>query len=208
MQTQEAEQVPGTSENDVVGVPSACRESSVAAQRPLARVGRRAGLVALGWGAMGALLLGALGCGPPPIRQPNAMRTLDERRALEVIQRAITQEGAQPAPGRDVTLLSTGATIHIDVGVRGRDYGVVYVTEEDAAKLGPAIPPANRQDEKLRLVRAGEDGEVRLVLLYQTNYRYDDLVGESHEQTTITAERQLTRDVQDFITHARTRKFR
>jgi vacuolar-type H+-ATPase subunit F/Vma7 len=96
----------------------------------------------------------------------------------------------------------------IDVGVQGHEYGVVYVTEDDAQKLGDAIPPPNRQEEKLRLVRAGADGETRLVLLYQTNYRYDDLVGETHEQTTITAERQLTRDVQDFITHARTRRFR
>jgi hypothetical protein len=154
---------------------------------------------------LGALLLG---CGPPDAKVPNPTRTLDERRAIEVIRRAITLEGVQPAPGRDVQLAGSAKAVRVDVGVQGHEYGIVYVSDEDAQTLGDAIPPPNKQDEKLRLVRAGPDGEVRLVLLYQTNYRYDDLVGESHEQTTITAERQLTRDVQDYITHARTRKFK
>jgi hypothetical protein len=154
---------------------------------------------------LGALLLG---CGPPEAKAPNPTRTLDERRAIEVIRRAMTVEGAQPAPAREVPLSPSAKPIRVDVGVQGHEYGIVYVSDDDAQKLGEAIPPANKQDEKLRLVRAGPDGETRLVLLYQTNYRYDDLVGETHEQTTITAERQLTRDVQDFITHARTRKFK
>ncbi len=168
-----------------------------------------------GGGRLAVLLLAALGlgasllgCGPPEAKAPNPTRTLDERRAIEVIRRAISQEGVQPGPGREVQLVSGGKLVRIDVGVQGREYGVVYVSDDDAQKLGPAIPPPNGPDEKLRLVRAGADGETRLVLLYQTNYRYDDLVGETHEQTTITAERQLARDVQDFITHARTRKFR
>lgn len=169
--------------------------------------GRRAWLLG-GTLLLAASALGAMGCGPPAARAPNPTRPLDERRAIEVIRIAIAREGAQPAAGRDVQLAGNGKTIRIDVGVQGHEFGVVYVTDEDAQKLGDAIPPANKQDEKLRLVRAGADGETRLVLLYQTNYRYDDLVGESHEQTTITAERLLTRDVQDFITHARTRRFR
>lgn len=148
----------------------------------------------------------AAGCSGGEVRAPNPTRPLDERRAIEVIRRAMAQEGAQPAFGREVDLVS-GGKVRIDVGVHGRAYGVAYVTEEDARALGSAIPPANRNDEKLRIVRAGPDGETRVVLLYQSNYLYDDLVGESHERTTITAERQLTRDVQDFITYARAQKF-
>ncbi len=153
-----------------------------------------------------AVAAASAGCSGPDVKAPNPTRALDERRAIEVIRRAIAREGAQPAPGRDVEM--AGKSIRVDVGVAGHEFGVVYVSDEDAAALGDAIPPANKQDEKLRLVRAGADGETRLVLLYQTNYRYDDLVGESHEQTTITAERLLTRDVQDFITYARTQKFK
>ncbi|AUX45399.1 hypothetical protein SOCE26_068900 [Sorangium cellulosum] len=154
--------------------------------------------------AAGALALA--GCSGGEARAPNPTRALDERRAIEVIRRAMAQEGAKPALGREVDLLS-GAKVRIDVGVQGRSYGVAYVTGEDAQKLGAAIPPPNGRDEKLRIVRGGPDGAIRIVLLYQDNYFFDDLVGESHERTAISAERQLTRDVQDFITYARTQKF-
>ena len=104
--------------------------------------------------------------------------------------------------------LARGAPIRIDVGVKNREFGIAYVTREDASSLGNAIPPPNQKDERLRITRAGEDGEVRIVLLYQENYVYDDLAGEAHEQTAIAAEQQLARDVQDFVYHARARKFR
>lgn len=163
------------------------------------------------WGAWGARVLVVValaGCGPGEAKAPNATRPLDERRALEVIRRAVKNEGADPAPGRDAKLTGGGKDIHIDIGIEGKDYGIAYISADDAQKLGDAIPHANKRDERLRLVRAGDDGETRIVLLYQDNYLYDDLSGESHEQTTITVERALTRDVQDFITHARTQKYK
>ncbi|WP_437721209.1 hypothetical protein [Sorangium sp. So ce861] len=164
---------------------------------------RESARVALG---IAAAALALAGCGGGEARAPNPLRALDERRAIEVIRRAMVQEGAQPVLGREVDLVS-GGKVRVDVGVQNRSYGVVYVTEEDAQALGAALPPPNGRDEKLRIVRGGPDGAVRVVLLYQQNYLYDDLVGESHERTTITAERELTRDVQDFITYARTQKF-
>lgn len=164
---------------------------------------REAARAALG---IAATALALAGCGGGEARAPNPLRSLDERRAIEVIRRAMAQEGAKPVLGRQIDLVS-GAKVRIDVGVQSRSYGVVYVTEEDAQALGAAIPPPNGRDEKLRIVRGGPDGAIRIVLLYQQNYLYDDLVGESHERTTITAERELTRDVQDFITYARTQKF-
>jgi len=154
--------------------------------------------------ALGAV---ALGCGPEPVRAPNPTRSLDERRALEVIRRAVAQEGVQPAPARDVELRN-GKTLRVDVSIDGREFGIAYISDEDVDNLGDAIKPPNGPDEKLRLERVGPDGEVRIVLLYQANYRYDDLAGESHEFTTITAERTLTRDVRDFITYAKTKKFK
>jgi hypothetical protein len=162
-------------------------------------------------GRIGALMIGlalaALGCGPGDVKAPNPTRPLAERRALEVIAKAIQDEGDRPGPGRDVKLVN-GKDLHIDVGVDGHDYGVSYITTDDAQRLGDAIPPRNKKDERLRIARAGADGDTRVVILYQENYLYDDLAGEVHEQTTITAERQLTRDVQDFITHAHTQKYK
>jgi hypothetical protein len=125
----------------------------------------------------------AAACGPDEARAPNPTRSLDERRAIEVIRRAIVEEGARPAPARDVEL-RTGKTLRVDVSVEGHEFGVSYISDDDAEKLGDAIKPANQPGEKLRLERVGPD-EVRIVLLYQTNYRYDDLAGEAHEMTTI-----------------------
>ncbi|WP_437586332.1 hypothetical protein [Sorangium sp. So ce1000] len=174
--------------------------------RRLLGVARGAARLALGIAAAALAPLALAACSGGEARAPNPMRALDERRAIEVIRQAMAHEGAQPARGREVELTS-GKKVRIDVGVQNRSYGVIYVTDEDAQALGAAIPPPNGRDEKLRIVRGGPDGAIRLVLLYQQNYLYDDLVGESHERTTITAERELTRDVQDFITYARTQKF-
>ncbi len=149
----------------------------------------------------------AAACGPEEVRAPNPTRSLDERRAVEVIRRAVVEGGVRPAPARDVEL-RTGKTLRVDVSIEGHEYGIAYISDDDADKLGDAIKPPNKPDEKLNLERVGADSEVRVVLLYQANYRYDDLAGESHEMTTITAERLLARDVGDFITHAKTKNFR
>ncbi len=108
----------------------------------------------------------------------------------------------RPAAARDETLASSGKPIRIDVSIEGKKFGLVYVSDDDKTALGDAIPPPNQKDEKLKLARAGANGDIRLVLLYQSNYRYDDLVGEGHEQTTITAESELMRDARDFVTYA------
>jgi hypothetical protein len=165
--------------------------------------GRRSAL-----GAAVVVAISLLGCGPGEVKAPNPTRSLDERRALEVIRQAVKNEGVTPAPGRDAKLTGNTKSIHIDVGVEGKEYGIAYVSVDDEQKLGDAIPRPNRKDERLRLVRANDDGETRIVLLYEDNYLYDDLAGEGHEQTTIACERALTRDVQDFITHARTQSYK
>jgi hypothetical protein len=146
-------------------------------------------------------------CGPGEVKAPNPTRPLAESRAIEVIRRAVKNEGAEPAAGRD-EILQNGKTIHVDVGIAGRAFGIAYISQEDADALGAAIPGPNKKDEKLKLVRAGQDGETRIVLLFQQNYLYDDQLGEAHEQTTITAESSLARDVQDFVTYARAQKFK
>jgi hypothetical protein len=159
-------------------------------------------------GAGGALLTLALGlgCGPGEAKAPIPTRPLDERRAIEVIRRAMKKEGVEPGPARDEKLVGSGAPVRIDVGVSGKKYGVAYVTPEDAAQLPEEYRTPPKKDAKIRVPSAG-DGTTRVVLLYQENYRYDDLAGESHEQTTITAENALARDVQDFVTWARTQKY-
>ncbi len=153
-----------------------------------------------------SLLLG--GCAQEEVKAPHPTRSLDERRAIEVIRRAVKNEGVDPAPGRDEPLGGTSQALHIDVGVEGHAYGIAYVTAEDARALGAALPAPNKKDESLKLVRVGADGDTYVVLLFQQNYVYDDLNGAGHEQTTIAAESALARDAEDFITRARSKKYK
>jgi hypothetical protein len=166
--------------------------------------GQRGAAIGVAWAAL--VLLGA-GCGGGGARAPNPTKPIDERRAIEVIRRAVQREGVDPAPGRDDKIAVNGRPIHIDVAVVGRRFGIAYITAEDAQELGNAIPEPNRKDEKLKLVPAGEDGKAHVLLLFQQNYLYDDLAGEAHEQTMITAEGALARDVRDFVTYARSKRF-
>lgn len=147
-------------------------------------------------------------CSQGEARAPNPTRPLDERRAVEVIRRAVKGEGLDPTPSRDVAMPNGGKQFRIDVGVAGHDHcGIAYITSDDLRELGDAIPPPNKKDERLRIRNVGGDGLTRVVLLYQDNYLYDDLAGEAHEQTTITVENELTRDVADYLTHARSQHF-
>jgi hypothetical protein len=162
------------------------------------------------FGAGGTLLAAVLGigCGPGEAKAPNPTRPLAERRALEVIRRAMKNEGVDPASGRDEKIAGNGAPLHIDVGVQGRAYGVAYITEDEAGPLATAAQITNNSGGKMRLVQAGDDGETHVAVLFAQNYLYDDQVGEGHEMTTIAAENKLARDVQDFVTHAREKKYK
>ena len=181
------------------------RCSQVSKRAVVARVSARLslGLAVLALPALAAVC----GCSGAQAAAANPTHSIDEGRAIEVIRQAMLAYDSEPAPGRDLPL-ANGSVLHVDVGVQDHQFAIAYITAADAQALGTGIPPPNRRDERLRLARGGPDGEVRVVLLYQENYLYDDLAGEAHTLTAIASERSLARDVQDFITHARTQKYR
>ncbi len=155
-------------------------------------------------------LLGAVavGCGSPPPRAPNPTRPLDERRAVEIILQAFHDERDQPVHGHPITL-APGRSLEVDVLSEGRKYGVAYVTANERAALGPALPPREpSMGDALQLVSGlGDDGDARVLVLEDTDYEYDDQVGEDHEETTVTAELKLRRDVRDFLVRAHAEKW-
>jgi len=146
----------------------------------------------------------ALGCSGPPPRTANPTRSLDEGRAIEIIIEAFRDERDVPVPGHRVAL-STQNGLHVDVAAQGKKYGVAYVTGRERGELGSALPqriPA--MGDALQLVSGvGEDGDARVLLLHDTDYLYDDHVGEAHEKSTVAAELKLRRDVRDFLVRAR-----
>lgn len=158
----------------------------------------------LSLGASILVYLSSVGCGPPEARTPNPLRSVDEGRALKLIARAFSAEGIQPTPPRWVSL-SGNTKVRLDVGAEGRKLGVVYLTATDVHELGDN-PLAKRSSTGSELiVRAGEgpDDGLRAVILYASDYVYDDNVGDDREASAITAENKLDRDVRDFIVIAR-----
>lgn len=148
------------------------------------------------------LVMAGAGCGGPDAKAPNPTRPLDERRAVEIIIRGFHEEDDHPVPGRKVAI-AEGKELEVDVGSDRRKYGVAYVTDNERQVLGNAIPAPNPQSDQLHLVRGLDDeSESRILVLHDVDYKYDDQVGTEHEQTTITAELKLKRDVRDFLVRA------
>jgi len=157
--------------------------------------------------ALGAALV-SLACSGPPPRTVNPTRPLDERRAAEVIIEAFHDENDSPAPGTDVALSPT-KHLHVDVASQGHKYGVAYVTAQERTDLGAALPPRDpAMGDALQLVSGlGADGDARVLVLEDTEYLYDDNVGEAHEASALTAELKLKRDVHDFLVRAHAEKW-
>ncbi len=148
------------------------------------------------------------GCGGPPPRTANPTRPLDERRAVQIILRAFADERDRGVTGRTIALPG-GKPLEVDVSSNGHRYGVAYVTGGERTSLGSALPtPEPGMEDALHVVRGtGDDHEAKILVLHDTGYLYDDQIGAEHEETTLTAERKLARDVRDFLVRAHAEKW-
>lgn len=153
-------------------------------------------------------LLAACGSGPP--RTPNPKKPIAERRAVEIIARAMKKERLTPAEGRDVKIQS-GASVHMDVAVADRKFGVAYLTENDlAAEDADKIPRKDpKRPKALVLAEGGSkiEAETKMLILFERDYLSDDEIGEDHQSTSITAEAALERDVRDFMVQAKAKSW-
>jgi hypothetical protein len=155
-----------------------------------------------------ALACAVTACGGPPPRAPNPSRPLDERRAVDLIIEAFREEKDRPVPGA-VVALTESKRIHVDVTAGEHKYGVAYITALERVELGTALPEKDpSMGDALQLVSGlGEDGDARVLVLRDSDYLYDDQLGDEREPPTATVERRLKRDVHDFIVRAHAEKW-
>ena len=153
-------------------------------------------------------MLAACGSGPP--RTPNPTKPIAERRAVEIIAKGMRKEKLAPAEGRDVKITS-GATVHMDVAVADKKFGVAYLTENDlAADDADKIPRKDPKRPKALVLAEGgskAEAETKMLVLFERDYMSDDEVGEDHQSTSITAEAALERDVRDFMVQAKAKSW-
>jgi hypothetical protein len=90
------------------------------------------------------------------------------------------------------------------VAAAGRGFGVAYLTADDWAKAGDALPP--RPTNGSLVVAVGEGG-TRVLCLFADDYGEDDDMGDAHRATTLAADRRLARDVRDFLHRAEVQKW-
>ncbi len=164
-------------------------------------------LARLRGGALSLVLVFLLGaCARQGARAPNPMRPIDERRAVPIIAQVYKESGETATDGREIRLM-TGKSLRVDVGTAGHKYGVAYLTAGDVSMLDVKtdLPPHTPGGDLPVVQGTGSDSDAVILVLFAEDYQYDDLAGEQHESTTITAEKKLARDVRDFLVQARAR---
>jgi hypothetical protein len=145
------------------------------------------------------MALGLLGsCDGEPPRRPNIMHPVDERRAFELMGRVFKEAGLTIERGREEVV--NGKSLTVDEAAAGHKYGIAYLTHEDQAALGDALPKRDTMSDALLVVDA--DGGDRVLVLFERDYMTDDLEGEAHSTTTIAAEAKIQRDARDFLLKA------
>ncbi len=149
-----------------------------------------------------AALSGVVACASEPPRAPHAMHPIPESRARTLIARTFQEAGTAPESDRIVSIHDR--QVRLEVAGAGRRFGVAYLTADDWAKAGDALPPRPANGA---LVIAVGDGGTRILCLFADDYAQDDDTGDDHRSTTIAADRRLARDVRDFLHRAEVQKW-
>lgn len=164
--------------------------------------GLRASLMALA--VSGPLL--SVGCAPEQPKAANAVRPVDEPRAVRIIANALRDSGVKPTPQRMVSL-APGRRVELDVCAGGHLWGIAYVTDGERKSVDEDVPANLSSDSLLVLRGRGPDADARILVLLASNYMSDDTVGDEREATTVAAEHRIARDVRDFVVQAKSDKW-
>jgi hypothetical protein len=161
--------------------------------------------------ALPVLLVSLAGaCGPPPRpsrARDSDLRTLGETRALEMI-REVTQESSIACGDAwrvDVGESDPEQLFDVDLRLADSAYGVEWVTSQDRADWGRAIPQPDRGGQLRIMPGARDDRSAQILILDERSYRYDpdsDRV-RAGSVGPREAEDRLRRDVRDFLEYVR-----
>lgn len=147
-----------------------------------------------------------VGCAPEQPKAANAVRPVDEPRAVRIIANALRDSGVKPEPQRLVSL-APGRRVELDVCAGGHLWGIAYVTDGERKSVDEDVPANLSSDSLLVLRGRGPDADARILVLLASNYMSDDTVGDEREATTVAAEHRIARDVRDFVVQAKSDKW-
>jgi hypothetical protein len=162
----------------------------------LERVSTRAILSA--FALVSVLGAAATGCGGEEAKAPTILRPLDEPHAVQIMAIIFKDFGLDPVRNRMISFGPPDGHLKLDVAAKSKQFGIAYITWQDADKLGDALPKRRDPDAIIIVHGNGPDADVHAALLFAADYMQDDLSGEAHTATSIAARQKLelaTRDV-------------
>lgn len=144
---------------------------------------------------------GAVGCGGEDAKAPTILRPLDEPHAVQIMASIFRDFGLDPVRNRMISFGQDGQ-LKLDVAAKGKQFGIAYITWQDADKLGDALPKRRDPDAIIIVHGSGDDSDVHAALLFAADYMQDDLSGEAHTSTSIAARQKLELATRDILRRA------
>jgi hypothetical protein len=166
----------------------------------LGRVSTRAFFAALG--GVSILVAAASGCGGEDAKSPTILRPLDEPHAVQIMASIFKDFGLDPVRNRMISFGTGDGQLKLDVAAKGKQFGIAYITWQDADKLGDALPKRRDPDAIIIVHGNGDDSDVHAALLFAADYMQDDLSGEAHTSTSIAARQKLELATRDILRRA------
>jgi hypothetical protein len=154
--------------------------------------------------------LSACASGPRPAparaRALPELQSLDEARALRLIDELLVEAEQQPRNERWTVELEPRAGLDVDVRLGHSGFGIEWVSDQDRLAYGARLPAPDPEGQ-LRLLHAddGHGQPVLILLLDHESYRF---AGDARAARELGDERdvrqRLRRDLQDFIDYTKT----
>ncbi|HJL18880.1 MAG TPA: hypothetical protein RMH99_24670 [Sandaracinaceae bacterium LLY-WYZ-13_1] len=149
-------------------------------------------------------------CGPTSTHggggpaEPAELRTLSEERALTLVREVLASESI-PRGALWVVSIQPDTEIEVDVRLASSSFGIEWISPQDRADVGEAVPePAS--GGQLRIVPGtGDDAGAQILILDHSAYEYAN--EREHVQRGVPGAREteerLRRDVRDYLHYVR-----
>jgi hypothetical protein len=168
----------------------------------LGRVSTRAFFATISRVVSALLVAAATGCGGEDAKAPTILRPLDEPHAVQIMAGIFKDFGLEPVRNRMIAFGTGDGQLKLDVAAKSKQFGIAYITWQDADKLGDALPKRRDPDAIIVVHGNGDDSDVHAALLFAADYMQDDLSGEAHTSTSIAARQKLELATRDILRRA------
>ncbi len=156
--------------------------------------------------ALAALMATLLACGGAQTQASHRdhLELIPEGQALAIVADVVREAGLEVGPPFAVDI-GAARPLEVDARVGQTRFGIEWVSPQDHADYGEAIPTPPADGSLLILPGRGDDNDIEVLVLDAPRYRFDpdpDAV-YGGALSPNEAEARLRRDVRDFLEYCR-----